>query len=129
VDENDRVSGDGFGMSLGNWAVRGREGRGVRPSVSGKRSTVLTVVIDLSGSYAQFMQEKDVRIASCRVRFSGFYRDRMGSDDRLIIRADLGDDDGNPLRRPPTQPQAEYPTSQAFNTFLASKSNPAGACP
>lgn len=88
---------------------------------------ILTILLDLSGSYADLMAE-DGRAYRFTLRvIDRYFRDRIGSDDKIII-GQLSDSDTPMLwEGTPSQLRREFPTADAFREFLVSHSHPAGS--
>lgn len=90
---------------------------------------LLVVVIDLSGSYAQFMTE-DGRAYQFLMRLIGrFFHDRIGSNDRIVISQISSPHLKQTLlwEGSPRAFAGEFQTAAGFRTFLLAHSDPNGS--
>jgi len=100
----------------------------VPPFVAPKYDYVLAIVLDTSGSFARNMQSGRARAYRFFMRATDdFFRDRMGSDDRIVI-AQLSAEQKTLLwEGQPLSLKRRFPDSEAFRSFLMENSNPSGS--
>ncbi len=102
--------------------IKKREQARSSPFKETESEYILAIVLDMSGSFAEHMQDDDPRAYDYFMRITQkFFRERMEQTDRvLLVQLSTGDPllwDG-----PPTALKSAFPTSQAFGKFLQDKS-------
>jgi len=88
---------------------------------------LMMVVVDLSGSFTDLMAEQGKAYDFAMQVIDRYFRDRIGTKDRLILAQISGTDrtllwEGEPLAL-----RQEYPTADSFRQFLLQKKDPNGS--
>ena len=88
----------------------------------GNAEYVLGVVIDLSGSFSDLMAEKGQAHAFLLQVIDAYFRDRIGSQDKLIIAQISGNERALLWEGKPLQLRRDFPTPESFRNMLRMKS-------
>ena len=88
---------------------------------------LLAVVVDMSGSYAAQMTSDGRAYKFLMHLVERFFRDRIGSNDRIIIAQVSGTEKALLWDGSPRALRQEFASAKAFADFLQSRSNPAGS--
>lgn len=88
---------------------------------------VMTILVDLSGSFEQMMAEGGKAYQFTLAVLDKYFRDRIGSDDKLIIAQISMNDRALLWQGTPLQLRQEFPSPQAFTTFLRERADPNGS--
>jgi hypothetical protein len=88
---------------------------------------VLTIAVDMSGSFKKFMAE-DGKAWSfvCQV-VDKYFRDRLGHSDKLILAQLSGSEQSLLWRGTPLELRQEFPSASAFHDWLAAHADPHGS--
>jgi hypothetical protein len=88
---------------------------------------VLTIAIDMSGSFKELMGE-DGKAWSfvCQV-VDKYFRDRLGHSDKLILAQLSGNEQSLLWRGTPLELRQEFPSASAFRDWLAERTDPHGS--
>ena len=89
---------------------------------------VVTMLFDLSGSFDGMMCEGGVAYEFALQAIQKYFRDRIGTNDKLVIAQISGIDRALLWEGTPHQLRKQFPSARAFAAFLRSKSHPAGSC-
>ena len=87
----------------------------------------MTIVVDLSGSFQQKMAEGGAAHQFCHEVLSRYFKDRIGTEDKLIIAQISGTERALLWQGTPQQLRKEFSSPQAFAAFLRSKADPGGS--
>jgi hypothetical protein len=88
---------------------------------------VLTIVVDLSGSFVQKMAE-DGKAYDFTLRVvDRYFRDRIGTNDRILIAQISGADQALLWEGTPVDLRHEFPSAPAFRSFLQSHAIQSGS--
>jgi hypothetical protein len=85
---------------------------------------VLIILLDLSGSFHQQMTEGGQAHRFSMQVIDHYFRERIGTNDKLIIAQISGEERALLWEGTPLQLQKDFPSSTAFGEFLRSKANP-----
>ena len=88
---------------------------------------VLAVVIDLSGSFAELMADDGKAHDFLLYVLDRYFRDRIGSNDRVLIAQISANGQTLLWEGTPTQLRREFPTPDRFRDFLLAKASPGGS--
>jgi len=90
---------------------------------------VIAVLIDLSESFEPQMTEGGQAYAFLMSLLDRYFRQRIGTDDQLILAQISGSSDRALLwQGSPTDLRKQFPDPKTFSTFLQSKANARGSC-
>lgn len=88
---------------------------------------VLTLLLDLSGSYGTLMAE-DGQASRFTLRLiDRYFRDRVGTSDKIIIGQLSGSDTPLLFEGTPLELRRRFPSADAFGDFLVASSHPGGS--
>ena len=88
---------------------------------------VLSVIVDLSGSFEDLMAEKGKAYEFLLHVVDRYFRDRIGSQDKLMISQISANERSLLWEGTPLQLRREFPTPEAFRNLLRSKADPVGS--
>ncbi len=88
---------------------------------------VLTVLLDMSGSFQHEMTDGGKAHRFNMRIIDRYFRERLGSNDQLIIAQISGDSRSLLWQGTPLQLRKDFPSATAFGEFLRSKTNPQGS--
>jgi hypothetical protein len=88
---------------------------------------VLTIVLDMSGSFQEMMAEDGKAWAFVSQVIDRYFRDRLGRNDKLILAQLSANDRALLWRGTPLQLRQEFASASAFRDWLASRSDPHGS--
>lgn len=88
---------------------------------------VVTLLLDMSGSFENLMCEQGVAYAFAMQVVQRYFHDRIGSQDRLVIAQISGIDQALLWEGSPHELRRQFPTAKDFAAYLRSKSHPAGS--
>lgn len=88
---------------------------------------VLSVVVDLSGSFEDLMAEQGKAHAFLLQVIDRYFRDRLGTNDRVIVAQISATERALLWEGTPVQLRREFPTPEAFRDMLRAKANPMGS--
>lgn len=85
---------------------------------------VLTVVVDLSGSFSELMAEEGRAYEFLLQVIDRYFRDRIGLNDKLIIAQISANERALLWEGTPTQLRRDFATPEAFRDMLRAKADP-----
>ena len=88
---------------------------------------VLTIVFDLSGSFAHLMADNGKGYEFALLVMDHYFRDRIGKDDKIIIAQISGTDRSLLWQGTPAELRREFPTAETFRQFLMTKADSRGS--
>lgn len=88
---------------------------------------VVTILLDMSGSFMDLMCEQGAAYAFAMQVIQRYFHDRIGSQDRLVIAQISGIDQALLWEGSPHELRRQFPTARDFAAYLRSKSNPGGS--
>ena len=88
---------------------------------------VLTILLDMSGSFAHLMAEQGKAYEFIMEVIDRYFRDRMGTQDGLVVAQISGSDRSLLWQGTPFQLRQDFPSASAFRDFLKQRSNSAGS--
>lgn len=88
---------------------------------------VLVIVLDLSGSFKDFMAEEGKAYDFALQVLDRYFRDRIGTPDKLVIAQISGEKRTLLWEGRPIDLRRDYPDPNAFRKFLLAKSNAGGS--
>ena len=88
---------------------------------------IMTILLDFSGSFEHMMADGGKAYEFALAVLDKYFRDRIGSDDKLIIAQISGNDRALLWQGTPVQLRQEFSSPQAFAEFLRAKANPGGS--
>lgn len=88
---------------------------------------VLAILLDLSGSFAHLMAEDGKAYDFALIVMDRYFRDRIGTNDKMIIAQVSGTDRALLWEGTPLDLRREFPSADAFRDFLLSKADPGGS--
>ena len=86
---------------------------------------IVMIQLDTSGSFRDILQRKGHRF--CMAVIDKYFRNRMGSNDRLILAQISGTNRSLFWDGQPRNLKHDYPSEQAFTNFLMSRPDPGGS--
>lgn len=104
----------------------GKRREHTEPRVFGEkeREYVLTIVLDMSGSFTNLMAYDGKAYQFAVAVVDRYFRDRIGSQDILIIAQVSGTDRSLLWEGRPSELRKEFPSAEKFRDFLLQNSNP-----
>ncbi len=115
-------------IALTQPGCEGRRGPGDRsPLPQEDAEFLLAIVLDLSGSFHETMQKGGKGYRFVLGLTEKFFKDRIGSNDRVVIVQLSGTVKSLLWDGTPKQLKKEFKTAEAFNDFLRSKADPGGS--
>lgn len=88
---------------------------------------VLTIVLDLSGSFAEGMADNGPAFGFTLRLIDKFFREHIGTQDRIILAQISASDEPLLWEGTPLELRREFPTAQAFRAFLLERADPNGS--
>ncbi len=88
---------------------------------------VITIVLDLSGSFEQLMAEEGKGYEFAQAVIDKYFRDRIGTHDQLIIAQISAEDRALLWQGTPQELREDFPDAKSFRDFPRKKSNPNGS--
>lgn len=98
-----------------------------KPIVQDNSKYVLMILLDMSGSFQQFMAEDGKAYEFSLQVVDRYFRDRINSPDRLVIAQISANDKVLLWEGTPMQLRQDFPSASAFRQFLIEKSDPYGS--
>ena len=92
-----------------------------------KSDYVIAIAIDLSGSFSQLMAEDGKAYEFALRVVDRYYRDRVGTNDTLIISQISGNQRALLWHGKPLDLRRQFPSAASFRDFLLERSNPGGS--
>lgn len=99
----------------------------VTPLRDDESEYVLTILLDLSGSFAHLMAEDGKGYDFALIVMGRYFRDRTGTRDKIIIAQVSGTERALLWEGTPLELRREFPSAAAFRDFLLSKADPGGS--
>ncbi len=88
---------------------------------------VVTILLDLSGSFSEMMAKKGKAYEFALAVIDRYFRDRVGSRDKIIIAQISRNKRALLWEGTPAQLRHEFPTPESFRDFLLAKADPSGS--
>ncbi len=116
-----------LGLSLGTLGCEKRRETVESMIIQEEEDYVVTVLLDMSGSFTSMMTDGGVAWSFVLEVVDKYFRDRLGTNDKLVIAQISGVDQALLFEGTPHQFRKQYSSPSDFAAFLKSKSSPAGS--
>jgi hypothetical protein len=114
-----------LGLSVAGCQERADQSEGVFRTDGGEY--VLTIALDLSGSFEELMAEDGKAWAFVCQVLDKYFRDRLGHSDKLILAQLSGSEQSLLWRGTPLELRQEFPSAAAFRDWLVAHTDPHGS--
>lgn len=88
---------------------------------------VVSILLDMSGSFEDLMAERGKAYSFCLQVIDRYFREKIGTKDRLVISMISGSDRALLWEGRPLELRKDFPTAKKFQKFLKEKANVGGS--